>query len=96
MSEEVTSSRRQLRGKVVSNKMDKTVIVAVQRKYKHPRYHKYLSRVEKFSAHDEDNTCQIDDIVVIEECRPLSRTKRWKVIGRVGGNGTTDTTANLA
>lgn len=83
MSEEVAANHRQLRGKVVSNKMDKTVIVAIQRKYKHPRYHKYLSRIVRFAAHDEGNTCQVDDIVVIEECRPLSRTKRWKVVERL-------------
>jgi small subunit ribosomal protein S17 len=72
--------RRQLVGTVVSNKMDKTVIVLVQRLVKHKFYHKYIRRRAKFAAHDEGNACQIGDKVLITESRPLSRTKRWRVI----------------
>jgi len=63
--------------------MDKTVVVAVERFVKHPKVHKYVKRVRTFKAHDEDNACGVDDVVVIEETRPLSRTKRWRVIERV-------------
>lgn len=84
MSDESTNGgRRQVRGRVTSNKMDKTVVVEVERTVKHPRYHKYIKQVRSFKAHDEDNSCQMNDLVVIEESRPLSRTKRWRVIERV-------------
>ncbi len=66
-------------GVVVSNKMDKTVVVAVERLVKHPVYKKYVKRTSKFKAHDENNECQIGDVVKIVETRPLSRTKRWRV-----------------
>ena len=71
--------RRQLSGVVVSNKMDKTVIVLVERLVKHRLYHKYIRRRARFAAHDEKNTCQIGDVVSIRESRPLSKTKRWRV-----------------
>jgi small subunit ribosomal protein S17 len=71
--------RRQLVGTVVSNKMDKTVVVMVERLVKSKLYHKYIRRRAKFAAHDEGNTCQIGDKVMIIESRPLSRTKRWRV-----------------
>ena len=71
--------KRQLVGKVVSNKMDKTVVVLVERLVKHQLYQKYIRRRAKFSAHDESNACQIGDKVLIGESRPLSRTKRWRV-----------------
>ena len=81
MSEETgQGGKRRLRGRVVSDKMDKTVVVAVERKYKHPRYRKYITRIRKFAAHDESNACSVNDVVVIEESRPLSRTKRWVVV----------------
>lgn len=80
--ENAGGGRRRLRGRVVSNKMEKTVIVAVERKYMHPKYGKYVTSIKKFAAHDEDNACSVDEIVVIEESRPLSRTKRWVVVGR--------------
>ncbi len=83
MSDEASSARRKVRGRVVSDKMDKTVVVAVERFVKHPRVHKYVKRVRTFKAHDEDNSCKVDDFVIIEESRPLSRTKRWRVIERV-------------
>lgn len=76
------SGRRTLTGRVVSDRMDKTVSVEVIRRVKHPRYRKYVSRRNVFKAHDEGNECQVDDVVVIQESRPLSRTKRWVVIDR--------------
>jgi small subunit ribosomal protein S17 len=71
--------KRQVIGVVVSNKMDKTVVVAVERLVKHQMYHKYVKRQSKFAAHDATNSCQIGDKVQITESRPLSRTKRWRV-----------------
>jgi small subunit ribosomal protein S17 len=71
--------RRQMVGTVVSNKMDKTVVVLVERLVKHQMYHKYLRRRAKFSVHDADNNCQIGDRVLITESRPLSKNKRWQV-----------------
>ena len=66
-------------GTVVSNKMDKTVVVQVERLVKHRMYHKYVRRQAKFTAHDQSNDCQIGDKVKITESRPLSKTKRWRV-----------------
>jgi small subunit ribosomal protein S17 len=71
--------KRQVVGVVVSNRMNKTVVVAVERLVKHRMYQKYVKRQTKFSAHDETNSCQIGDTVQITESRPLSRTKRWRV-----------------
>lgn len=71
--------KRQLVGKVVSNKMDKSVIVQVERLVKHKTYQKYVKRRAKFAAHDETNTCNIGDKVLIIESRPISKTKRWRV-----------------
>ena len=83
MSEETAQRRkRTLVGRVVSDKMDKTVTVEVTRRVKHPRYRKYVSRRKNFKAHDEQNSCQVNDVVVIEESRPLSKLKRWVVIER--------------
>ncbi|MEN9207555.1 MAG: 30S ribosomal protein S17 [Gloeomargarita sp. GMQP_bins_120] len=67
-------------GVVVSNKMDKTVVVAVESRVAHPRYGKIVVRTKKYKAHDEDNRCQEGDRVRIQETRPLSRTKRWRVV----------------
>ncbi len=67
-------------GRVMSNKMDKTVVVAVTRLFQHPVYKKTVKRVTKFKAHDENNKCQIGDIVKIIETKPLSKDKRWLVI----------------
>lgn len=72
-------SRKLLSGKVVSNKMDKTVTVLVERKVKHPLYGKYIKRSTKFYAHDEANACKIGDIVTIKSSRPLSKLKCWTV-----------------
>jgi small subunit ribosomal protein S17 len=71
--------KREVSGTVVSNKMDKTVVVQVERLVKHPMYKKYIRRRNKFRAHDKDNVCQIGDRVTIIETRPLSKTKRWRV-----------------
>ncbi len=67
-------------GKIISNRMDKTVVVGVTRLFQHPVYKKTVKRVTKFKAHDENNKCQIGDIVKIIETRPLSKDKRWLVI----------------
>ncbi|RMD86815.1 MAG: 30S ribosomal protein S17 [Calditrichaeota bacterium] len=67
-------------GKVVSNKMDKSIVVAVERLVQHPLYKKYHKRTSKFMAHDENNECQIGDVVKIMETRPLSKRKRWRVV----------------
>lgn len=79
MAAEKRGMRRQLIGKIVSNQMDKTVIVLVERVVKHSLYHKYIRRRAKFAAHDENNACQVGDKVLITESRPLSKTKRWRV-----------------
>ena len=71
--------KRQLSGYVVSNKMDKTVTVKVERMVKHPLYKKYIRRHKKYMAHDERNECQVGDRVQILEARPLSKNKRWRV-----------------
>ena len=71
--------RKRRIGTVVSNKMDKTVVVAIDRIVKHPVYKKYVRRRSKFIAHDEKNMCGVGDKVMIVETRPLSRTKRWRV-----------------
>jgi small subunit ribosomal protein S17 len=71
--------RQQKTGVVVSNKMQKTVVVEVQRLVMHPLYHKYLRRRSRFMAHDEKSECKVGDRVLIQECRPLSRHKRWTV-----------------
>ncbi len=67
-------------GKVVSNKMDKTITVAVERRFKHPIYGKFVKKTVKFKAHDENNVCSEGDIVKIMETRPLSKTKRWRLV----------------
>jgi len=70
---------RTLSGSVVSNKMDKTIVVLIVRKVKHPLYGKYIKRSTKIHAHDENNACGEGDVVIIAESRPISRTKRWKL-----------------
>lgn len=72
-------SSKSLTGSVVSNKMDKTISVLIQRTVKHPLYEKYLRRSTKVLAHDENNECNEGDIVVIEPSRPLSKKKTWKL-----------------
>jgi len=76
-----TGSRRKMRiGTVVSDRMDKTVVVSVERQFAHPLYTKQITRHSKFYAHDEGNEYRAGDVVRIEETRPLSRKKRWRVI----------------
>ena len=72
--------KRILSGVVVSDKMDKTVVVRVDRKVMHPIYKKIISRSKKYSAHDENNACKIGDSVKIRECPPISKNKAWEVI----------------
>lgn len=77
---EQQSSNRTLTGRVVSNKMDKTVTVLVERKVQHPIYGKFIKRSTKVRAHDADNECQIGDTVTVEQCRPLSKSKTWRLL----------------
>ena len=74
------NERKTRDGIVVSNKMDKTIAVAIERRLQHPIYGKYVKKTKKLIAHDANNECQIGDIVRIMECRPLSRRKRWRLI----------------
>ena len=79
-----TNLKRTLTGTVVSDKMDKTVTVLIERKIKHPLLGKIMRVSKKYHAHDESNECAQGDVVVIEECRPLSKTKSWRVSKLVG------------
>jgi small subunit ribosomal protein S17 len=72
-------NKRVIKGVVVSNTMDKTIVVRTQRLVKHPVFHKYIRRYVKYKAHDEDNSCNIGDKVLIVESRPLSSEKRWRM-----------------
>jgi small subunit ribosomal protein S17 len=76
---EIKPHRKTRIGVVVSDKMDKTVVVSISKKIQHPKYKKFVSRRVKYKAHDESNSCRIGDRVEIEETRPLSREKRWRV-----------------
>ena len=78
--------KRKIAGVVVSDKMDKTRVVAVTRTKQHPKYLKFYQVTERFKAHDEANLYHTGDKVVIEETRPLSREKRWRIIGKVNAN----------
>ena len=86
MSDEVQTEKggekrlRTVTGRVVSNKMDKTIAVAIERKVKHPMYGKYIKRTTKVLAHDEGNDCKEGDKVAIAECRPLSKHKSWRLV----------------
>lgn len=77
---EVEKKVRNVTGKVVSDKMDKTIVVMVERSYPHPLYGKYVRRSTKLHAHDEENTARAGDLVTIQECRPLSKSKSWKLV----------------
>jgi small subunit ribosomal protein S17 len=79
--------RKSMVGRVVSNKMDKTVVVVVERKARHPLYKKVIKIRKKFKAHDSDDSCQIGDVVRIVESRPLSKEKRWVVEEVLTGEG---------
>jgi len=80
MNEERTGSRKTRVGKVVSDKMDKTIVVAVEDRVQHPLYKKIIKRTYKLKAHDENNECRIGDRVKVMETRPLSKDKRWRLI----------------
>jgi small subunit ribosomal protein S17 len=71
---------RQLKGTVVSDKMDKTLVVAVSRLKKHPRYRRYYKITRRFKVHDDENRYHVGDKVIIEETRPISKDKRWRVV----------------
>jgi len=77
--------RRVLQGVVVGDKANQTVTVLVERRIMHPLYKKFIKRTKKYHAHDQDNRCKIGDIVRIEECRPVSKTKSWRVVGDGAG-----------
>ncbi|MGB5540753.1 MAG: 30S ribosomal protein S17 [Gammaproteobacteria bacterium] len=81
---ETNQTIRTVTGRVISDKMDKTATVLIERKVKHPVYGKYIRRSTKLHIHDENNTCREGDLVTIQECRPLSRTKSWKLVEVVG------------
>ncbi len=71
---------RTLQGRVVSDKMDKSIVVAVERKVKHPIYGKFIKRTTKLHVHDENNQCKVGDVVTIRECAPISKTKAWTLV----------------
>lgn len=77
--------KRVLQGVVISDKSDKTVVVNVERRFKHPLFQKIVRRSKKYKAHDENNEFKEGDRVRIEECRPISKQKSWRVVGAVGG-----------
>jgi len=79
MSED--NKARVLVGKVSSASMDKSITVLIERKIKHPLYKKYIKRSTKVHAHDENNECSVGDVVSVEQCRPLSKTKSWRLVG---------------
>ena len=74
-----SGKKRSIQGMVVSDKMDKTVVVLTERLVKHPRFHKYIKRHVKYKAHDRENSCSMGDKVLIVESRPFSKEKRWRV-----------------
>jgi small subunit ribosomal protein S17 len=84
MSESTAKASKTLTGKVISNKMQKTVAVSIERLERHETYGKYLRRTTKLLAHDESGACKEGDVVTIEQCRPLSRRKSWRVVSVVG------------
>ena len=77
------TNTRTLQGKVISNKMDKSITVAIERSVKHPIYGKFIKRTTKLHVHDETNQCKEGDVVTIRECRPLSKTKSWTLVAVV-------------
>jgi small subunit ribosomal protein S17 len=80
MSEQAAVDNRTLQGRVVSDKMDKSITVEIERRVKHPLYGKFVRKTTKVHAHDENNDCQIGDLVVVEQCRPVSKTKKWRYV----------------
>ncbi len=79
MTNKETKAREML-GAVVSDKMDKSIVVSVERKIAHPKYGKYIKRTTKLHVHDEKNECRAGDLVLVRECRPISKTKTWKLV----------------
>lgn len=78
-TETLKSTKKTLVGLVASDKMKKTIVVEVVRRMRHPVYHKYIQSRQRYKAHDENNSCKVGDRVLIEECRPMSRDKRWRL-----------------
>jgi small subunit ribosomal protein S17 len=83
---EVKSNARRVIGRVVSTKMDKAIVVLVERRVKHALYGKYMSRSTKLHAHDADNACKVGDVVAVRECPPISKTKTWTLVEVVERN----------
>ncbi len=79
-STRLSSSKGAIQGRVVSNKMDKTITVLIERKVQHPLYGKYVKRSSKLHAHDENNECQEGDLVSVVETRPISKSKTWRLV----------------
>jgi small subunit ribosomal protein S17 len=79
-AEDTRGSRRTITGTVTSDKMDKTVVVTVVRRVRDRRFHKFVTRRVKYKAHDEHNKCEVGDVVELVEARPMSKTKRWRVL----------------
>ena len=80
MTAAASNVKRTLTGKVVSDKMDKSITVLIERRVKHPKYGKFVRKSSKIHAHDERNECHEGDVVTIEECRPISKTKAWRLV----------------
>ena len=80
---ETRNLRKTRQGVVISNKMDKTIVIAAKFKEKHPMYGKFVQKTKKYHAHDENNECNVGDTVLIMETRPLSKTKRWRLVNIV-------------
>jgi small subunit ribosomal protein S17 len=83
INEEQLSKKKVLYGTVTSNKMNKTIVVTVERKIKHPLYGKYIIRSKKYKVHDEENKCSVGDYIKIMECRPLSKDKCWMYVSTI-------------
>ena len=79
-AQEKHTNPRTVSGVVVSDRMDKTITVRVERRVKHPVYGKFVRKSTKVHAHDENNECKVGDVVVVEQCRPLSKTKTWRLV----------------
>jgi small subunit ribosomal protein S17 len=84
MSEAAETTNRTIQGTVISDKMDKTITVMFERKVRHPVYGKFIKRSTKVHAHDESNECKEGDIVIVELCRPISKSKTWRLVKVVG------------
>jgi small subunit ribosomal protein S17 len=80
MNEAVTETNRTIQGVVVSDKMDKTITVMMERKVRHPVYGKFVKRSTKVHAHDEQNVCKEGDTVIVEQCKPISKSKTWRLV----------------